>query len=140
MASDLERADREIISRLAEAGLRPHAPLCLAYRLVAVDRLAPEEVARTLGIAVGTVHSRVSKVHARLLGAQDEHARAAVEDPEPDPEAPDPLAEEARALLEAQRNRDAEAGAERPAAGSPLVSIRDAMGIISEAADRRAAP
>lgn len=141
--TEIETRDRATIARLAEAGLRPHAPLCLTFRLVTVDGLSPAEVSQVLGIELATVLSRVSKVRQALLRAQDAHARGAATpcswegETDPDPDDDDPLIEAARHLLEAIRNRGGAAGGERALQCGPLVSLADARQIIARAAARR---
>lgn len=130
MSTEIERRDRELISRLEEAGVRPWSAAGLTYRLLTIDALSHAEVARVLLCDLSTIYRRADRVRAQLAGT-------AVPDDWEDPEA-DPLLEEARALLDAIRNTSATGGSrENPCRCGPLVTLGDCRNVIAQAAAAR---
>ena len=126
--TEIELRDRNLCAQLAEGGIRPDRGGRSYLRLAVADQLSVAEVAAVLGLAESTVAARISRVRAKLRAAEDVHARGLVEtEPDPDEEG-DPLLEEARALLEALRNRQGEGGPESPLGAAAVVSLADVLG------------
>jgi DNA-directed RNA polymerase specialized sigma24 family protein len=131
---------RDAVAVLHEAGLDPGSAPALAWLLVAVDGLTPEQVATALGIERDSVRIYLWRVNRRIRQHDEAHALALAEaDLPPDPEEPrEELQAHARALLACVDNRPQapdHVRTERP----PLVSVYDAARIIEAGVLRRQA-
>ena len=130
---------RDALAVLHEAGIDPGSCPALAWLLVAVDALTPEQVAAALGIERDSVRIYLWRVNRRIRQHDAAHALALAEaDLLPDAEErSEELQAAARALLEAVANRP-QAPDHAPDAGRPpLVSVYDACRVIEALALRR---